>query len=185
MKVIEFLGMPKNGKTTIWDKLKKKLKREGYEVGEIYEAAQVNCLDKNDSFEYHTWNINTMLSELLERVDKKSYFDFVLLDRGIYDSLVFTRALHEAGKITKNQKRGTEKYLKQFLHLVDGAVLFHDNPGHSLSKDYDEEGRVINEGFLYKLYRQYDELKLPSDSLILNTSEFNPNVEKIKKFILE
>lgn len=196
MKVIEFMGMPKAGKTTAIEVAKGYLKKNNKKVRVVYEGARVSPLDKNERFLYNSWSFHSTINRILEA--RLNYYDFILIDRGVYDHIAFSRTNGVFDK--KNDYSNSINYYKKFGSLEDKIFLYMLKPGKAIEREKKNNpflGRVFNEKFLTELYNSYTDLYLEilSDknialfngekSLDENTSELILNIlskEHIKLF---
>jgi predicted NUDIX family phosphoesterase/thymidylate kinase len=98
---VEFAGLPKTGKTTTAASLEKLLRRSGYKVSFIKEQAE-NCPIKDKSSVYfNIWNLNQTISNMLEA--QENNYQIVILDRGIFDSLIWFKWHQNTGRIAKDE----------------------------------------------------------------------------------
>ena len=65
MNVIEFMGMPRAGKTTALEIMESYLKTCGARVRTVYEGARICPLDKSDRFNYHSWSFHNTINRIL------------------------------------------------------------------------------------------------------------------------
>ncbi len=160
MKCVEFMGMPKSGKTTQLELLETILKHEKkYNVRGIFEGARISPLDKDDRFLYNTWSFHNTTNKIMEARNKCC--DYVLVDRGVYDHLAFTDALYKSGDISKKQWQSQIKYFNEFTNLHDCVFVFMLSPLDSMereNKNHMFSGRVMNMDFLSKLHDSYQEI---------------------------
>lgn len=153
MKVIEFLGMPKSGKSTAIEIAESYLKRQGKRIRTIYEGARVSPLDKKDRFMYNGWSFHNTVNRILEaRLD---HYDFILVDRGVNDHIIFSQAI----KSFCNQNiADIQKYYKMFQGIEDESFLYLLTAKESIEREKKHNpflGRVFNNGFLNNLYQEY------------------------------
>ncbi len=187
LKCIEFMGMPKSGKSTQLEILKTRLEKEkGARVREIYEGARISPLNKADNrFLYNAWSFHNTLNRLLEaRLDG---YDYLLIDRGVYDHLAFTEALHESKQITDKQYIAQLEYFKQFTDLEDVVLMFLINPAeamHRENKHHNFIGRVMNEDFLSKLKEAYTLYSFYADRIIDCSKSLEENSKDIFDAVL-
>ena len=190
MKTIEFMGMPKSGKSTQLESLETILKQtNGKLVRIINEGARICPFDKNNRFEYNAWSFHTTINRIIET--KHSNFDYLLIDRGIYDHIAFTCALGKSKEITAVQQITQLEYFKQFPYLEDSVLVFMVSPQEAMKREqkhYNLQGRVMNLPFLYRLYETYQQtietIKQPIQ-LIDGSKEFSENRKDILDFITQ
>lgn len=184
MQCIEFMGMPNAGKSTHIKYLEKILKEYNFNVKIIQGGARLSPLDKDEAFLFNTWSFHSVSNRIMEL--KKENPDFLLVDRGVYDHMVFAKTLYEKGRIHKSQSEAQLKYFREFLFLEDRVLLFMAKPQDSLQRE-NHVGRVMNENFLNLLYKFYNEMtnKIQKKHCIIDgTKDMEENRKKIIEFIL-
>jgi thymidylate kinase len=191
MQVIEFLGMPRAGKTTALEVMESYMKKEGAKVRTIYEGARICPLEKSDRYNYNSWSFHNTINRILEsRLDG---YDFILIDRGILDHMAFLNVID--GYIDKD-KGSTFDYYKNFLKLQDKEIFFDANPDTAIKRECKHKpsevvGSVFKIEFLKKLRDSYNEVinkGLTKELYIINGEDnFKKNLDKIlyfsKKFL--
>jgi thymidylate kinase len=157
MESIEFMGMPQAGKSTQLEFVENDLKhRKNAKVRSIYESARICPFDKQERFQYNAWSFHNITNKIMEA--RLYGFDYLLIDRGVYDHIAFTEALYRDGQITKEQYEAQTRYLKEFGFLEDMILIFMVAPRESMrreNKHFESAGRVMNMSFLSKLYEAY------------------------------
>lgn len=88
--IIELAGTPKAGKTSALHVLHRFLKDCGYHVQEMRERAADCPVAMKGHFFFNTWTTTTMLAAMIESLESEA--DVVLLDRGVFDALVWLEA---------------------------------------------------------------------------------------------
>ena len=155
MKVIEFLGMPKSGKSTAIEIAESFLKRQGRRVRTVYEGARVSPLDKRDRFMYNAWSFHNTVNRILEA--KLDHYDFILVDRGVHDHMVFAEAIRE---MCEQRMHLVQEYYRMFWGVEDEQFLFMLDPEEAIARERRHNpflGRVFDRDFLVRLYACYDE----------------------------
>lgn len=117
---------------------------------------------------------------------KINNFDYLLIDRGIYDHIAFTLALYKSGQITNKQYRAQLEYFKEFQFLEDLTLIFLINPEEAIkreNKHHNFTGRVMNKDFLSVLYEAYEKTipEIEQKNFLIDGSK---SVEENKKEIL-
>ena len=186
MKVVEFLGMPRAGKTTAIEVAESYLKKEGARVRTVYEGARVCPLDKSDRFNYHSWSFHNTVNRILEaRLD---HYDYILVDRGILDHMAFLRAIKEN---CLTDTLITKKYYESFLDLQDFEILFLVSPEEAIKRESKNKpfvGRVFNQPFLERLKESYEgvveyfEYYKRNITRINGNDDLSLNLEKVLNF---
>ena len=155
------MGMPKSGKTTQMDILGSDLQHvQGYGVRYIHEGARISPLDKKDYFMFNSWSFHNTLNRILEA--QLTDYDFILVDRGVYDHEAFIEALYRIGRINQAQSLDSQRYFRQFRDMEDITFLHLIDAETSIRREYKYEkakGRILNLEFLRILYEVYLDMK--------------------------
>lgn len=154
MKVIEFAGMPRSGKTTAVEVMEGFLKREGKRIRVVYEGARISPLDKSDRYNYNAWSFHNTVNRILEaRLDG---YDFILVDRGVLDHVAFLEAI--SPECSDNDISVAQKYYLGFLGIQDLEILFDVSPEEAIRREGKNKpflGRVFSVPFLQSLRHSY------------------------------
>ncbi|MBS3073590.1 hypothetical protein J4465_02235 [Candidatus Pacearchaeota archaeon] len=188
MKCIEFMGMPRAGKSTQLELVETVLKHEKKaSVRNIYEGARICPIGKENRFQYNSWSFHNTTNRIMEaRMDN---FDYLLIDRGIYDHIAFTRALYLGGQINKKQYESQIEYFKEFDFLEDAVLGFMVGAQESMGRENKHHGfcgRVMNKDFLQILYEIYNEMipKIHKECYIVDGSKpLKENGKEILDFV--
>lgn len=188
MKIIEFLGTPKAGKSKQLELVEKVLiHNKGYKTKTIQRGARRSSLNKNERFEYHSWSFHDVVNRIMEL--KKENFDYLLIDRGVYDHIAFTNTLYNEKEITKSQFESQKKYFNEFTFLEDACLVFLIDPNLAMKREFKYHkfrGKVMNKRFLTKLNSSYKELipEIKKKKIIINGDDnLKKNLEYITNFI--
>ena len=157
MKVIEFFGMPRSGKTTAIEVMESFLKQNGQRVRLVYEGARISPLDKSDRFNYHSWSFHNTVNRILEA--KLDHYDFILVDRGVLDHMAFLGGIKKQCKGKDIQT--TFNYYSEFLQLQDRELYFTVNPKEAIKREGKNKpfvGRVFEKSFLQGLLDSYEKV---------------------------
>ena len=155
MRVIEFLGMPKSGKSTAIEIAESYLKKQGKRVRTVYEGARVSPLDKKDRFMYNAWSFHNTVNRILEA--KLDHYDFILVDRGVHDHAVFADAIKD---MCDERMHLVQEYYRMFWRVEDEALLYMLTPDEATERERKNNpflGRVFDRNFLVNLYACYEE----------------------------
>ena len=185
MNTIEFMGMPKAGKSTQIELLETFLKHEKRQPTQvIYEGARTCPFDKSYRFSYHSWSFHTMINRILEA--HRMSHNYLLVDRGIYDHITFSLALYKNGDFTKKQFTAQKEYFEEFLHLEERVLLLSIPPEIAMERAKRDYGRVMNIEFLRLLADSYQEalpyLRHPY-CIVDGTKKAVENAEEILMFL--
>src|ERR1700687_1018996 len=96
--VIEFAGTPKSGKSTSVEAVRHFLTRHGFRVHVLAERAAVCPIPMKGHLFFNTWCATSMLAELLANVETET--DIIIVDRGIFDALVWLTSQERRGEVT-------------------------------------------------------------------------------------
>jgi predicted NUDIX family phosphoesterase len=123
--VIEFAGTPKAGKTTSVEAIRHFFSRQGFSVHVLVERASVCPIPMKGHLFFNTWCATSMLAELLATVDTET--DIIIVDRGIFDALVWLTLQLKRGEITVGEAQTFEKFilLERWRQLIDLAVVMN------------------------------------------------------------
>lgn len=124
--VVEFTGLPKAGKTTIIRRLRHILEANKLTVAVVKEAAtdKVPKEFRSDLFAFNVLcaleNVGSVLRAVLER----GASDVVILDRGIFDSLVWLEFLSDSGLLNDEMRAMIGEFLmsKPWFSQIDLIV---------------------------------------------------------------
>lgn len=100
--IIEFSGAPKSGKTRSIAVLELFLKRNGIRAEVFTERASISPIKSKGHFNFNVWVSCASLQGMLEALYRD--IDVFILDRGIFDALVWNEWLEMTGKITKKEE---------------------------------------------------------------------------------
>src|SRR5690349_11329352 len=124
MKVIEFLGMPRAGKTTQIKKAEEHLLSQGKKVSVLW--------DRERALEFATPPDQPMAYQLVffSRVVEEYYralkegMDYFIIDRGFQDALIWADVLRFVGVFSQEQSAADKACFQDFIHLVDQTFYF-------------------------------------------------------------
>lgn len=155
--LIEFAGAPKSGKTSSIHSLRLFLKKNGFKVAVVQEAAAICPVDDKHSPMFNIWTACHTLCDMvgmLESLNRKAY-DVVIIDRGIFDALCWFEWLFASGKMELQQKKVIDSFLLQevFLTYIDLVIVFQAKPQVSIEREYASllttvEGSIMNQKVL-------------------------------------
>lgn len=112
--VIEFAGTPKSGKSTTIDQVRAFLKRCGFRVDVVVERASVCPIRDKRHASFNMWTAATSIAQLLEKTQdppRPDDPDILILDRGIFDSVVWLRLLEKLKRLTKEDREKIEGFV--------------------------------------------------------------------------
>jgi thymidylate kinase len=140
--VVEFSGTPKAGKSTIINSLRLFLARNDFRSFVLTERASTCPVrDKTHPF-FNVWTACATLIQMLNAVQPKApndlVDDVVIMDRGLFDALVWMRWLEGHQKLTNNQRTMINQFLTLDLwrDLVDLVFIMKVSPDEALSREF-------------------------------------------------
>ena len=105
---------------------------------------------------FNTWCAASMLAELLENVDTD--MDIIIVDRGIFDALVWLTLQAQRGELTKTEQETIEKFLLlgRWRSLIDLAVVMRVDSGKAMEREVaqritNKTGSVMNPAVLERI----------------------------------
>jgi len=166
----EFSGSPKAGKSSIIGLVSLLLRRSGFRVSTPPEGASIETPPdlKEDLLAFNAWCGCYAIQNILVRSHEGDPYDVLLLDRGLFDWVVWMRFLR-----TKNQTidQSMDEIVSSFalaepwLGREKSIFLFTADISTSLSRELRSQlttkpGRAMNQQFLADLHACYDDVIL-------------------------
>ncbi|WP_330176583.1 hypothetical protein OG875_25640 [Streptomyces sp. NBC_01498] len=155
---IEFAGMPKSGKTTVMDVISHYLRREGLPVAEFHGGGRYAPLGKSDLGRLNLYLACDAVRYCLSTHAEGSAPRIHLLDRGLVDRMLFTRALLSMGKVSPAHAESIGRLVEipDLRDEIDLCFVFTTSPRASLAREAvnkltSHQGRVMNDHFLVGL----------------------------------
>jgi len=155
MKIIEFTGTPKSGKTSLINLLlEKEPKTENITLGFR------NCPFKEregKEFEQQLWVIFGLAKEILEMKNKTDTPYVLIIDRGLWDRRIMIEYLFLKGKVTTSQYNFLLFIIEGLIYLIDKVFVFITPPEISMKRQIEytkTKGKFNTEeiNLLNKLY---------------------------------
>lgn len=133
--IVELAGTPKAGKTTALHVLHRFLKECGYHVHEMRERAADCPVAMKGHFFFNTWTTTTMLASMIESLESEA--DVVLLDRGVFDALVWLEFQNRDHQLSQEENEVFRKFvlLDRWRTLTDLTCVFTVAPGKALERE--------------------------------------------------
>lgn len=176
--VIEFSGSPKAGKTTAIQVLSLFLRRNGIRVSNLIERASVSPVRVKGHLHNNVWVSCASLQGLLESVYRSEEHHIFILDRGIFDGLVWNTWLHLAGRISTDESRRFADFflMSRWTDLIDLVCVMTCEPEVSLDREF--AGQLTHKGG-----RVMDSIVLGQINASINTaiSEYGSNFKQLIK----
>lgn len=154
--IIEFSGLPKSGKTRSISVLELFLKRNGIRVEVFTERASIAPIKAKGHLNFNVWVSCASLQGMLEALYRD--IDVFILDRGIFDALVWNEWLEMTGKITHEEATQVADFftMDRWTKLIDVVFLVTCDPKTSIEREYADQlttkrGTIMSEHTLNQI----------------------------------
>ncbi|MFA5853718.1 MAG: hypothetical protein WC866_01390 [Patescibacteria group bacterium] len=161
--VVELLGTPKSGKTTIAEAIEHTLKRNDGIVTARPEGATVVDRVKRDTPHYNLETCRYALSEVTQRLE--SDLDLIILDRGLMDGMIWMEYWQKRGDLSEDDYAKAIAFygMEIFRDLFDLHVLLVCEPEVAMQRELakrrsKKDGDTMNLGTIQKLRGYHDNL---------------------------
>lgn len=133
--VLEVTGTPKAGKTTLITLAEGFLRDAGWHVHVLTERAAACPLPMKGHFLFNTWTLGTMLAGLIDAVDRDD--DLVILDRGVFDALIWLEVQKQQGQVSYGEARAFEAFVmvERWRKLTDATCTILVDPAISMRRE--------------------------------------------------
>ena len=110
---VEFSGSPKSGKSTCIDIVGHFFRRLGFRILAPTEGASKRTpyYLKNNLVAFNTWSASYALNHIFDGLYSADRYDISILDRGLFDALVWFELLSTSGDITEEVSRKVQDFL--------------------------------------------------------------------------
>jgi predicted NUDIX family phosphoesterase len=134
--IIEFSGAPKAGKTRSISALELFLKRNGIKAEVFTERASIAPIKAKGHLNFNVWVSCASLQGMLEALYRD--VDVFILDRGVFDALVWNEWLEMTGKITHDEAEQVANFftMDRWTKLIDVVFLLSCDPKVSIEREY-------------------------------------------------
>lgn len=150
---IELAGTPKAGKTTAMHVLERFFKSCGYRVHQMRERAADCPIGMKGHFFFNTWTTTTMLASVIESLEREA--DVVLLDRGIFDALVWLEMQSREHQVSPEEREVFRQFvlLDRWRSLTDLTVVLTVDPATAVEREnqdlvVERKGSIMEPAFL-------------------------------------
>jgi predicted NUDIX family phosphoesterase/thymidylate kinase len=154
--IIEFSGLPKAGKTRSISVLELFLKRNGIKTEVFTERASIAPIRAKGHLNFNVWVSCASLQGMLEALYRD--VDVFILDRGIFDALVWNEWLETTGKITREEAAQVAAFftMDRWTELTDIVFLLTCDPKKSIEREYADQlttkrGTIMSEHTLRQI----------------------------------
>jgi thymidylate kinase len=147
MILVEFAGLPNSGKSSSIQVVRNWMLNRQLKVQIIDEAYRRNILNPdcpNFRVGLQCWNANQSLNTVLETKMGYPNFDFILLDRGLFDVIGFIKLIHTEDFINDSDFDDIINYFTNptWTKLVDIVFLFDITPEQSAARDLSTQMKI-------------------------------------------
>lgn len=156
--VVEFAGTPKSGKSTAVEAIRHFFSRNQFRVHVLSERAAACPIPMKGHLFFNTWCATSMLAELLENIETDT--DIIIVDRGIFDALVWLRLQLQRGELTAKESRTIEHFLllERWKSLIDLSVVMSVNANTAMKREVSQRitkkpGSIMNPDVLGNITR--------------------------------
>jgi predicted NUDIX family phosphoesterase len=154
--IIEFSGAPKAGKTRLISVLELFLKRNGLKTEVFTERASIAPIKSKGHLNFNVWVSCASLQGMLEALYRE--VDVFILDRGVFDALVWNEWMETTGKITKSEADQIAKFftMDRWTDLIDIVFVVTCAPKVSIEREYADQlttkrGTIMSEETLKQI----------------------------------
>lgn len=165
---VEFSGTPKSGKSTCIESVSHFFRRLGFRTLSPTEGASRRTPRylRDNLFRFNVWSASYALTHILEGLSSPEKYHIAILDRGVFDALVWFQLLADRGSITLDDMKKVHEFflIDEWLDVVDQVFLFQTDPNTSLEREnadklIDEPGTAMNPDFLEQLNSAYAKVR--------------------------
>jgi hypothetical protein len=165
---VEFSGSPKSGKSTCIDIVAHFFRRTRFGVLAPTEGASKRTpyYLKDDLTAFNAWSACYALNHVLEGLHHSDLYHIAILDRGLFDALVWFELLATSGEISGEDRNCVHNFLliDKWRSVIDVVFLFTADPETSMNRENSEKlikepGRAMNPEFLGRLNEAYERVR--------------------------
>lgn len=165
---VEFSGTPKSGKSTCIDIVSHFFRRVGFNVLAPTEGASKRTpyYLRDDLVAFNTWSASYALTHILEGLYHSDKYHLAILDRGLFDALVWFQLLESNRQISGEVRETIQNFIsvEKWRSVIDAVFLFTADSATSMEREnadklIDEPGRAMNPAFLDSLNRAYSQVR--------------------------
>jgi len=161
--IIEFSGSPKSGKTTAIGVLSLFFRRNNFRVETFTERASISPIaNRKGHADFNVWVSCASLQGLIESMEKD--IDLFIVDRGLFDALVWNRQLARTGQITHQEADKIEAFfaMDRWTRMVDLVCVMKCDPATSIEREFANQltrkrGTIMDASILEQLNLAVDD----------------------------
>jgi predicted NUDIX family phosphoesterase/thymidylate kinase len=161
--LVEFSGLPKAGKTTSVNSLALFLRRNKINVHVVTERASVCPIKEKHHPFFNIWTGCTTLANILDSLQSREH-TVVVVDRGLYDALVWLQLLSNIGRISEEELGKIEDFflMGRWARQIDLVIQMRTTPEEALEREFahlltEKEGSVMNKPMLQQYLKAAEE----------------------------
>ena len=154
--IVEFAGLPKSGKTTLIDSLALFLRRNNISVKVITERASVCPIKQKTNMNFNVWTGCSSLLQMLEQLENNN-LNVIILDRGIYDSIIWLHVLKELDRVDNADLTIISKFflIDAWFQKIDMVIHMKTTVEKAIEREYqnlltDIPGTIMTSDILNK-----------------------------------
>ena len=166
-KIIEFSGIPRSGKSTSAEGLKRFLESKKKRTHLVKERASLCPIPNKLHPDFNLWTSLSFFRELL--VASNNNKEFIIADRGLFDANIWINLFCEQDKIYKKELSIFQSiYDSVFMKNIEYYLFFFKcDIQCALNRKYErtlvkKTGRIMNEDILGKYILSYSSIKSQS-----------------------
>ena len=187
--VIELTGTPRTGKTTILRSLEDFFKKANFKVLIIEEFTtskkykeEIYPVIKNESSLFRNREIPKYVKNSIESAITANP-DIIIIDRGLYDRLIWVDRLYQKKEITYEDY---DSYKKEYLPLIETmenyVICTYTKPLDAIRRDYEANLSLEIRSFLNEdNVKEYNNSLNNTKTLVTNISMFDTTNKTIKE----
>lgn len=184
---VEFSGTPKSGKSTCIDIVAHFFRRTGFRILAPSEGASKRTpyFLKKDLPAFNAWSMGYALNYVLEGLYHSDNYQIVILDRGLFDALVWFELLAHRDDITEGERKIIQDFIliEKWRSVIDLVFLFSADPATSMDRENRDKlvsdfthASAMRPDFLQELNDAYEAVQARSSGSFrefvrINTSE--------------
>ncbi len=184
--IIEFSGAPKAGKTRSISVLELFLKRNGIRAEVFTERASIAPIKAKGHLNFNVWVSCASLQGMLEALYKD--IDVFILDRGVFDALVWNEWLEMTGKITHDEAEQVAAFftMERWTELVDIVFVLTCDPKTSIEREYADQlttkrGTIMSERTLQQINEASEKAMRVHGAKFTNIKFFNTTATRTRE----
>lgn len=183
--IVELAGLPKSGKTTVVNSLSLFLRRNDIKCVVVTERAAVCPINNKLHVDFNVWTGCTSLVNILNYKQHREHM-VIIVDRGVFDSLVWLNLLHKRGKLKDDELKSFETFflMERWRKEFDLVISMKASVEESIKREFKDlltkkEGSIMNRPFLTEYLQVLDECYEKYAALfkkvkVIDTTEIQP-----------